>query len=120
MGLAFESLDLFEDALHCYDKIIETDVNYKNILCQKGRLLYSTGKYKDAIKCFDFALESNPSNTNAMYYKSCAMLKDGQKDESFDMLEHMISMDSRYKDVLRDEKDLEAFKIDKRFLGLMN
>ncbi|MDE1764425.1 MAG: hypothetical protein KGH88_09335, partial [Thaumarchaeota archaeon] len=104
----------------CYDKIIENDVNYGNTLCQKGRLLSSIGRYNDAIDCFDRILLSNPINTNALYYKSCAMLKDGRKEESFDLLESMISIDSRYKDVLRDEKDLEAFRIDKRFMRLMN
>ena len=118
--MALESLDLFHEALQCYDKIIEIDANYGNILCQKGRLLSSIGKYKDAIDCFDTALVLNPSNTNALYYKSCAMLKDGRAEESYNILESMITLDCRYKEILRDEKELECFKIDKRFMKLMN
>ncbi len=57
-GIALKNLNRFEEAIACYDHIIEhIDAEYKKAWHNKGVALKTTGKIGEAIVCFDKALQ---------------------------------------------------------------
>ena len=69
-GEILNSIGKYEDAIKCYDKVIDEKLKYASYddwsnayaLILKGNALSNLGKYEDAIKCYDKSLEINPSN----------------------------------------------------------
>ena len=52
----------YNEAIQCYDKALEIDVNNANAWNNKGLSLYYIGEYEEAIQCYDKALEIAPNN----------------------------------------------------------
>ncbi|MFQ6062233.1 MAG: tetratricopeptide repeat protein, partial [Methanosarcinales archaeon] len=51
-----------EEAIKCYDKVLEIDPESVHALYNKGNALYNIGNYEDAIECYDKALEIDPNS----------------------------------------------------------
>ncbi|MDC8452485.1 MAG: tetratricopeptide repeat protein, partial [Candidatus Nitrosotalea sp.] len=108
-GVALESLSRFEEALWCYQCIINQNSQYGEVVLQAGRILASLERHEEAIEYYDLVLKSNPDNTSALYYKSFSTFKQGKDDELAPLIDHIISLDSRYIKLLESEIDFEKY-----------
>ncbi|MGI0018814.1 MAG: tetratricopeptide repeat protein [Nitrosotalea sp.] len=108
-GVALESLSRFEEALLCYQCIINQNSQYGEVILQVGRILASLERHDEAIKYYDLVLKLNPDNTSALYYKSFSTLKQGNEEELVPLIDHMISLDSRYIKLLESEIEFEKY-----------
>jgi tetratricopeptide (TPR) repeat protein len=59
-------LGKYNEAIEYYDRALEVDPNYVNVLNDKSNALYYLGKYNEAIKYYDRALEVDPQHVNAL------------------------------------------------------
>ena len=59
-ALSLYNMQKYQDAISCYDKVIEIDAGNIDAWNDKGRSLYNMQKSQDAISCYDKALEIDP------------------------------------------------------------
>lgn len=62
---ALRELKRFDEALICYDRIIEIAPASKESWCYKGDFLFFMEKYEEAIPCYEKAIEIDPAYTYA-------------------------------------------------------
>lgn len=72
-GNALDDQKKYEEAIKCFDKLIELDPNNARVWYYKGVLLYKLGKYEEAIKCFDKTLQINPNYADTKTAKENAL-----------------------------------------------
>ena len=104
-GVALESLSKFEESLKCYQSIIQQDPQYEDAALQAGKILSSLERHEEAIKIYDIGLKSNPNDVSTLYYKSKSMIKQGKENDIPKLVEHILSLDSRYIEILKNEVD---------------
>ena len=63
-GFALARLGKQEEAIVCYDMVLEINPKHMNALSNKGVALGFLDKYEEAIVCYDTALESSPNNSD--------------------------------------------------------
>jgi tetratricopeptide (TPR) repeat protein len=108
-GIALESLSRFDEALECYQSIIRQDPQYEDAILQTGKILSSLEKDDEAIRIYDLGLKSNPNNVSVLYYKSKSMLKQGNEQDMPKLLNHILSLDGRYVELLKNEIDFTKY-----------
>jgi tetratricopeptide (TPR) repeat protein len=91
-GLALSSLEMYDEAIRCFDKSLSIYPS-ANTWYTEGLALNKLGRYYEAIRCFDKALEIDPYNDGAWNSKGItlfvldmikmldAMNKSGNKSE---------------------------------------
>jgi len=68
-GNVLNQLKYYEEALKCYNKVLELDPNDVNGWYKKGYTLMKLGKNQEALKCFNKVLELNHDDEDAKKYK---------------------------------------------------
>jgi tetratricopeptide (TPR) repeat protein len=53
------SLEKYQEAIHCFNRILFLNPNVKHVLMNKYEALTKLGKIKDAEKCYERALKDN-------------------------------------------------------------
>ena len=59
----------YEDAIDCYNKVIEINSKYATAFQNKGISLTKLGRYNEAIECYSRAIELNPLDYDAIFNK---------------------------------------------------
>jgi tetratricopeptide (TPR) repeat protein len=95
-GAALHQLGQFEEALKCYDKMLEIDPRDATALCNKGNVLRDLGRYEEAISCCDKALALDPQSKNAWLNKSGALDKLGRHEEAIRCCDSALTIDPRF------------------------
>lgn len=108
-GVALELLSRFDEALECYQSIIYQDPQYDDAILQAGKILSSLEKDDEAIKIYDLGLKSNPHNVSVLYYKSKSLLKQGKDKDIPKLLNHILSLDARYIELVENEIDFTKY-----------
>lgn len=65
----FYKLGEFEQAINCYEQIIEIDPLNEYAYLNKGAILIILDKYKEAVLCLDQAINAIPNISNHIIYK---------------------------------------------------
>jgi len=68
-GQSLLKLDQAEEALACFDEVLELDANHSEALVKKGAALEQLGKLDEAVACYDQAIAANSSLTMAYLHK---------------------------------------------------
>jgi tetratricopeptide (TPR) repeat protein len=68
-GQAFLNEDQPEEAMACYDEILEQDANHPEALVKKGAALERLKQDDEALRCYDRAIEADRTLTIAYLYK---------------------------------------------------
>ncbi len=68
-GQSLLNLDQNEEALVCFDEVLELDGNHPEALVKKGAALERLRKLDEAIECYDRAIAADGSMTMAYLYK---------------------------------------------------
>ena len=77
IGIAFDDLGRYEEAIRCFDKALEIHPEYANAWCNKGFALaelgrYQNWRYEEALRCFEKAIEIDPEYEEAKNGKKLA------------------------------------------------
>lgn len=68
-GQSLLSMDKPEEALACFEQVLQSEPKNGEALMKKGLALERLGKHDDALRCYDDALEANPALTVAYLHK---------------------------------------------------
>ena len=64
-GGALEKLERFNEAVACYDRVIETSSPATMAYLQKGGLFNRLARYDEALKCYELALQAQEKKSAA-------------------------------------------------------
>ncbi len=75
-------LGKYQEAIKCYDKVIELEPDDYAAYYNKGLALHDLGKYKEAIDCYDKAIEIKLDYANAYQNKGISLYCAGDESEA--------------------------------------
>ena len=75
MGNQFFYLDEYDQAIECYDKILQIDEHYFEAVLNKAFTLNRLGRYSEAIDWYTKALKIHPNHVSALNYKGEVLYK---------------------------------------------
>ena len=91
-GNAVLTLEKYDDAVRCYDKLIELDPYNDTAYIWKGVSLAEIECYKDAIKCFDKAISLKSIDSVAYGGKGASLAKLGLHQEAIKCYDRAIEL----------------------------
>ena len=71
----------YQEALKCYDEILETDSTYTDAWFGKGVVLGEYGRHHEALEAYDKALELDPEYIDVWYNKALLLGEFGKYSE---------------------------------------
>ena len=92
-GVSLDTLGRCEEAIRCYDKVLELDPQDALAWNNKGRSLDSLGRHEDAIRCYDKALELNPRNATAWHNKGLSLDSLNRYEEAIRCYDKALELD---------------------------
>jgi len=98
-GYLLEKHGKYEEAVTCFDNVINIDRNdgiYLNVWYGKGRSLLFLGKYEEALTCFDTSIKNYPNDSSSWFNKGCSLIKLGKFEESVICFDKAISLDPQH------------------------
>jgi len=95
-GVSFDRLGRYEDAIRCYDKVLELEPRDAKAWNNKGSSLASLGRYDEAIRCCDKALELEPRLAQAWSNKGLSLANLNCYDEAIRCCDKALELDPRY------------------------
>ena len=81
-GNSFFDEGKFQNAISCYDKIIEKEPKNLSAWLNKGASLSELGKLEEAIVCYDKVLDLTPQETGALFSKGNSLFELGRLNEA--------------------------------------
>lgn len=89
-GLANENLMFFDEALLCYNKLIDEDPFLENVWYNIGNCYNKDNKFDEAIEAYLYTLAINPNNTEAIFNLANCYAQLSRYDEALDCyLDHI-------------------------------
>jgi len=88
-----DDLGRSEDALACFDKVIEINPKDEKAWVDKGLALYDLGRLEEALACFDKVIEINQKDAAVWNFKSWVLVDLGQDEEAsacYDMSKNLF------------------------------
>ncbi len=80
----------FQDAIHCFDRVIETEPDHAGAWNGRGICLKELGRYEEAIQCFDKVISMTPNDEEVYYNKGEALEKLGKALGDYKLFEEAI------------------------------
>lgn len=79
---AFCNIGRYDEAITCFDKLLQINPNDAVIWHNKGNTLHKLGRYDEAITCCNKTLEINPENAEAWKIKGTSLGLTKRSDEA--------------------------------------
>ena len=92
-GLALEVSKRYQEAIQCFDKVLEIAPEFIDAWIAKGRALNLSNQHEKACVCFDRALQLNPRSFKAWDYKGSALLELDQYEMAIPCFEQALQLD---------------------------
>lgn len=97
IGLSYHDLCQYENAINCYDKVLNSDQIDKQLkigaLINKCMALDKIGKYEEAIECGDQALKLDPLNKTALTSKGQSLSNNKKYEEAILSFDEALRLD---------------------------
>jgi len=94
--------------------------NVKYVLNLLGGSYFVKGRTDAALGAFQRAIEVDPNFATSYYNVSCVLASRKELEKALEHLKKAISLDSKYKEKARNDKDLDPLREDKQFLEMVN
>jgi tetratricopeptide (TPR) repeat protein len=92
-GLAFESLKRYNEALECYDRVLNIDPNDIEARFNKGSILLDKKEFLKSIACFDKILAVSPNDAPSWVNKGFAHYMLRESDEAISCYDKALGID---------------------------
>lgn len=92
-GFSLGSLGRYEEAIACYDRVLNVIPNFPQILVNKANDLNKLGRYQEAIQCLDKALVLDPQNAIAWNNKGNSLSSLKRDEEAIDCFDEALRID---------------------------
>ena len=84
-----------EEALNCYDKILQRFPNERSALYGKGMAYYEFGELKEALKYFNLVLSQNSNDIDSLYTKGIILNKIIKHQEAIELYDKIIALEPK-------------------------
>ncbi len=88
----------YDEAIPCYDKVIEINPKNKWGWINKGATLIDLGKYEEAIKTYDKAIEIHPQSADVWCNKGNALYDLGKYEDAIVAFDKAIEIKTKFAD----------------------
>ena len=88
----------YDEAIACYDKVIEINPKNKWGWINKGETLCDMGKYEEAIKTYDKALEIFPQSADLWCNKGFALIDSNKNEDAIVAFDKAIEIKPKFAD----------------------
>jgi tetratricopeptide (TPR) repeat protein len=95
-GFSLTTLGKYQEAIACYDRVLEIDPRYALAWYNKGGALKNLGKYQEAINCYDKAIEIEPRDAGAWLNKGTVLDKFDRYREAITCYDRALEINPRY------------------------
>lgn len=95
-GNSLYNLERYEEAIKCYDDILNLNPTMALAWVNKGMTLETMGKLDKAILCYDQALEINGNLLEALFAKAYALTKLGKYEEAINLYNKVLEIDQNF------------------------
>ncbi|HNY12502.1 MAG TPA: tetratricopeptide repeat protein [Candidatus Wallbacteria bacterium] len=92
-GNALMEIEMFEDALKCFDKALGIDNKSAVLWFSRAMALKKLLKFELAVVSFDQALAINPSFSDAWYNKAACLSKLNKLEEALECFNEIVEID---------------------------
>jgi tetratricopeptide (TPR) repeat protein len=82
------TIERFEEAIQCFDQVLQSSPNDEFALNAKGQILIELNRIEEALECLHLLLQINPNNADASFNKGVALSLTGCLEEAFQCLEN--------------------------------
>jgi tetratricopeptide (TPR) repeat protein len=96
LGIAFQKLKVWEEALACYDRAIKIDRNYCQAHLNRGNTLKELNRMNEALVCYDKAIAIDPNYYLAYSNKGDALNELKRHEEALAYYDKAISIKPDY------------------------
>ena len=90
MGTILLELERYDEALECFDKVIEMKTNYGWAYYCRWIALTELKRYGEALECVDRIIEMDPDDTGMFFDKGATLFELGRHNEAFKWIERAI------------------------------
>ena len=97
-GFALNNLGRYEEAIICYDKLLEINPNDALVALiwnKKCLALNDLKRYEEAIECFDRVLEIKPKDVNAWHNKGIVFINLKRNEEAIKCFDNALEIDPK-------------------------
>lgn len=119
-GNVLERLQRYPEAIESYNRALQIQPNKYESWDNRGYSLVKLGRYPEALASFDRALKIKPDHANAYYNKAFCYAAQGDIKASLTHLHRAIKLNSLYRDVAKNDPDLESVRSHQVFQRLVN
>jgi tetratricopeptide (TPR) repeat protein len=84
-----------EEALKCYDKILEKYPDEDQFIYRKGMVFYEFEEFAESIKFFDKVLQKNPEDIDALYAKGTALSSLEKHNDAVTLFDKVLTIDPK-------------------------
>lgn len=104
-GATLGNLGRPQEAITCYDEVLEINPKVAEAWYNKGNALYNLGRLQEAISCYDKAIGINPKDAKARNNKGNALYNLGKYQEAIRCYDEALRIDPNDK-LAQDNKKL--------------
>lgn len=95
-GNALMEIEMFEDALKCFDNAIKGNGKNSLLWFSRAMALKKLSRFELAIKSFDQALAINPAFSDAWYNKAACLSKLNKLEDALDCFNEIVDIDPNH------------------------
>jgi tetratricopeptide (TPR) repeat protein len=95
-GISLHRLGFFDNAIQCYNKALEINVNDHRSWNNKGSCMRALGHFDNALVCFENALKISPSDTGALTNKGICLDSLGFFKDANRCFDDALKIDPRF------------------------
>ena len=85
----------YEEAIHCYDQVLQLDPGNASIWNNRGLCFSSLKRHAEALPCYDKALEINPKSISAWVNRGISLESLGRFEEALQCFEKALDLDPK-------------------------
>ncbi|MDD1673469.1 MAG: tetratricopeptide repeat protein [Methanomicrobiales archaeon] len=95
-GIELRKQGKIDEALACFDRVLELDPKDDAALHNKGVALRTAGRYEEALVCLDKALERDPNNQVIWFNRGFVLGKLERYEEALKAFDRVLSLNSTH------------------------
>jgi tetratricopeptide (TPR) repeat protein len=118
-GVALFALERYVEAIASYDKAIQFKPDDHETWHKRGLALTYLRLYQEALMSYDKALKIKPNFASAYYNKACCYGLQKNTDLAIETLKQAITLDSKYRELAKNDSDFDSIREDERFQALI-
>ena len=119
-GVSHQRKGNYDRAIDQYTLALQQNPGNVKAYINRGAAYAARGDYDRAIEDDNRAVELKPGHANGWYNRACHYSLKGNRDKALADLARAISLDVKYQEIARQDRDFKNLRDDKDFKKMVN